>query len=102
MRPVRVAHALRLRAHDSEHVHASVVSSIVCAGSAAPQRSPSCTPHQQLRAPAQQLLASPQRTAPVPRRALAVGKARRVAEVQKVLVRQLHEQLVQHGQAAHA
>ena len=36
------------------------------------------------------------------RRALAVGEARGVAEVEEVLVRQAHEQLVQDGQAADA
>ena len=59
--------------------------------------------HEQLRAARQQLLGALQREAlELGLRPGAVGQPGRVGQVQEVLVGQLHEQLVQDGQPAHA
>ena len=59
--------------------------------------------HQQLGAGGQEVLGDLEREGlELALRALPVGEARRVAEVQVVLRRQRHEQFVQDGQPAHA
>ena len=95
----------RLGPHDAEHVHAQRrLHHPRAAGSAARRRWRSCRrpPAASRGGRSSSSAISAEKRSSSSRRALAVGEAGGVAEVDEVLARQPHEQLVQHGQTAHA